>query len=28
VEFHRRLTEGYPRQMDRVIAWSDLDLPG
>jgi DNA-binding FadR family transcriptional regulator len=28
VEFHRRLTEGYPRQVDRVIAWSDLDLPG
>jgi DNA-binding FadR family transcriptional regulator len=27
-EFHRRLTEGYPRQVDRVIAWSDLDLPG
>jgi GntR family transcriptional regulator, transcriptional repressor for pyruvate dehydrogenase complex len=28
VEFQRRLTEGYPRQMDRIIAWSDLDLPG
>jgi GntR family transcriptional repressor for pyruvate dehydrogenase complex len=28
LEFQRRLTEGYPRQMDRVIAWSDLDLPG
>jgi GntR family transcriptional regulator, transcriptional repressor for pyruvate dehydrogenase complex len=28
VEFQRRLTEGYPRQIDRVIAWSDLDLPG
>jgi DNA-binding FadR family transcriptional regulator len=28
VEFRRRLTEGYPRQIDRVIAWSDLELPG
>ncbi len=28
VEFQRRLTEGYPRQIDRVIAWSDLALPG
>jgi DNA-binding FadR family transcriptional regulator len=26
VEFCRRLAEGYPRQIDRVIAWSDLNL--
>jgi GntR family transcriptional repressor for pyruvate dehydrogenase complex len=25
-EFHRRIAEGYPRQMDRKVAWSDLDL--
>jgi GntR family transcriptional repressor for pyruvate dehydrogenase complex len=24
-EFMRRLSAGYPRQMERVIAWSDLD---
>jgi GntR family transcriptional repressor for pyruvate dehydrogenase complex len=28
VEYHRRLTEGYPRQVGRVVAWSDLDIPG
>jgi GntR family transcriptional repressor for pyruvate dehydrogenase complex len=26
LEFYDRLTTGYPRQMDRVVAWSDLDL--
>jgi DNA-binding FadR family transcriptional regulator len=26
VEFHRRIAEGYPRQMERKVAWSDLDL--
>jgi DNA-binding FadR family transcriptional regulator len=25
-EFQRRIAEGYPRQMDRKVAWSDLDL--
>jgi hypothetical protein len=24
-EFLRRLTTGYPRQMKRVVAWSDLN---
>jgi DNA-binding FadR family transcriptional regulator len=24
-EFMRRLSTGYPRQMERVVAWSDLD---
>lgn len=26
LEFHHRLTSGYPRQMQRTVAWSDLDL--
>ena len=26
LEFHARLTTGYPRQMERVVAWSDLDI--
>jgi GntR family transcriptional regulator, transcriptional repressor for pyruvate dehydrogenase complex len=25
-EFFARLSSGYPRQMERVVAWSDLDL--
>jgi GntR family transcriptional regulator, transcriptional repressor for pyruvate dehydrogenase complex len=25
-EFFNRLSTGYPRQMERVVAWSDLDL--
>ena len=25
-EFSNRLSSGYPRQMERVVAWSDLDL--
>jgi GntR family transcriptional repressor for pyruvate dehydrogenase complex len=25
-EFLRRLSEGYPRQMERLVAWTDLDL--
>lgn len=25
-EFYRRLSDGYPRQMTRLVAWSDLDL--
>jgi DNA-binding FadR family transcriptional regulator len=28
VEFHRRLTAGYPRQVERVVAWSDLMQDG
>ena len=26
IEFFDRLSTGYPRQVDRVVAWSDLDL--
>ena len=26
IEFLERLSSGYPRQVDRVVAWADLDV--
>jgi hypothetical protein len=26
LEFLNRLTQGYPQQMQRVVAWSDLEV--
>lgn len=28
VEFQRRLTEGYPRQLERVVCWPDVTIEG